>query len=154
MPQHSIPDLYEDYAEYRRLDLSYEQFLHFVFFFPPLLVVSTDGRVDAEEWEFVAKLADSLARLLSREGADADAVEELQEKFFREFQYLTDNFDTWERRYIKSLKNHLASHPEDKPLVLDTLYVFAEASEDVCEKEQVMIEHLRSELGLENLPTP
>lgn len=145
----TIANLYEDYLAQRKINLTLEQFISFVACYPTLLVVHTDGRVDADEWRYIESLATRLSNLFMNEFKDIEDVDDLRNLFFKEFTYLLQHFDTWERRFIKALRNYLKEHPKDKLTVLQAMYVSAEVSEGICEKETIMIEHLKKELGIE-----
>ncbi len=149
MPTYTIPDLYVEYTEKRNLNLTYEQFSVFAMFYPALLIANTDGEVDEKEWGLLQSLANSLVSLSVRDNASSEEIVDWQELFFSEFQYLIGNFDAWERKFIKSLKQHLNEKPQEKEAVLRVIYLLADASGGICEKESVMIEHLSRELGIE-----
>jgi hypothetical protein len=68
MYTYTVPELYLEYTEARRLNLSYEQFSAFVTFYPALLVAHTDGTVDDKEWQFIRALADDLIRYFLPQG--------------------------------------------------------------------------------------
>lgn len=148
MTTHTIELLYEEYTEKRKLPLTFGQFTALALFYPVLLIVHTDGNVDEQEWIRIRKLADALGSTYADNQADKDSVTDLQQLYFQEFTYLLLHFDTWERRFIKMLKNYLKDHPTEKAATLGHLYEFARVSEGISEKEEVMIEHLRKELAI------
>ncbi len=149
MSSFTIPDLYIEYTEKRNLNFTYEQFAVFAMFYPALLVANTDGEVDEKEWDFLQLLANGLVSLSVRDNASREEIKDWQNLFFSEFQYLIGNFDLWERKFIKSLKRHLNEKPAEKEAVLRVIYMLADVSGGICEKESVMIEHLVHELGIE-----
>jgi tellurite resistance protein len=148
MYTYTVPELYLEYTEARRLNLSYEQFSAFVTFYPALLVAHTDGTVDDKEWQFIRALADDLIRISSRKDICKEEIKDLQLLFFNEFKYLICHFDQWERKFMKTLKRHLIEKPEEKAAVMKIIYMLADASDGICEKESVMIEHLSHELDI------
>ena len=146
-----LRQLFEEYSETRKLSISFEQFVSFTAFYPSLLVIATDGHVDEEEWEYVEKLSESLVNLFVSKHKSEAEIRDWKQTFNNEFKYLLDSFETWERRFIAALREHLAHNPQDKFEVAGAMHLFAEASEDVSEKEHVMIEHLKKELNLNEL---
>jgi hypothetical protein len=149
MPIHSIHTLYEEYTEQRKLNITFDQFTFLLTSYPALLIVSTDGKVDIKEWNYLKKRSDDLAELLLPKETDPELISDLKNMLLDEFKYLLMNFDTWERKFMKTLKNYLQEKPELKRSILESIYLFASVSEGICEKEEVMIEHLRKELDIE-----
>lgn len=149
MYTYTVPELYHEYTEARRLNLTYEQFSVFVTFYPALLIAHTDGTVDEQEWQLLRALADDLISISTRKGLCREEIKDLQLLFFNEFKYLICHFDQWERKFIKTLKRHLVEKPEEKVAVMKVIYMLAGASDGICEKETVMIEHLTQELNIQ-----
>jgi hypothetical protein len=149
MATYTINALCEEYTEQRKLNITFEQFTFLLTSYPVLLVVSTDGKVDIKEWNYLKKRSDDLAELLLPKETDQEIIGELKNMLLDEFKYLLMNFDTWERKFMKTLKNYLKEKPELKRSILESIYLFASVSEGICEKEEVMIEHLRKELDIE-----
>lgn len=151
MPKHpiSVIELHNEYTSSRKIELSYQQFISFVLFFPALLVVATDGKVDDDEWDYIENLAMDLVRTFENDTLSPQEKQDLRKLFIREFCYLLDNFDTWERKFTKSLKLFLYEHAECREKVLSTIHHSAEVSEGICEKEKIMIEYLIKELGMD-----
>jgi uncharacterized tellurite resistance protein B-like protein len=143
-----ITELFEEYTSKRRLLVSVEQFILFAAFYPSLLVVSSDGRVDEEEWEYVHKLSETLVNLFVRKNISREESEDMKQTLREEFRYLLGSFEAWERKFTAALKQHLQTHPADKPEVTSAMYLFAEASEGISDKEQSMIDHLKRELNI------
>jgi hypothetical protein len=143
--------LYEDYCGERKLSISFEQFVSFSAFYPSLLVISTDGDVDKEEWEYVEKLSESLVNLFVSKHKSVEEIRDWKQTFINEFKYLLGSFEKWERLFIGALRQHLENNPQDKFEVAGAMHLFAEASEDVSEKEQIMIEYLKKELNLNEI---
>jgi tellurite resistance protein len=151
MSVHTVSNLYIEYTEHRRIKLTFEQFSVFITFYPALLVAHTDGVIDENEWQLLKGLADNLAVLTVRKGADKEELKDLKQLFFSEFAYLIKHFDLWERKFIKALKNYLVDQPKESEAVIKVIYSLADASNGICDKEKVMIEHLQHELGLEKV---
>jgi thioredoxin-related protein len=149
MSSHTITHLYEEYLEYRRIDLSPEQFTFLVTSYPVLLIISTDGTVDDKEWNHLKLRCNDLTDVWLQQVSDRDIVNDFKEMLMNEFKYLLMNFDLWERKFMKALKHHLKENPDLKHPILESIYLFASVSNGVCEKEEVMIEHLRKELHIE-----
>ena len=149
MSSHTITHLYEEYLEYRRLNLSLEQFTFLVTSYPVLLVISTDGIVDDKEWNHLKLRCNDLADVWLQQVTDPEIIKDFKEMLINEFKYLLMNFDTWERKFMKTLRHHLKENPDLKHSLLESIYLFASVSNGICEKEEVMIEHLRKELHIE-----
>jgi hypothetical protein len=147
---HTLENLYEEYIESRKLRITFSQFTHIVHFYPVLLIISTDGKVDEKEWKYVQMLSNNLGDLYLKDISDAELLSDLKEMYLNEFKYLLMNFDTWERKFMKTLKNYLAESPDKKEEVLQAVYLFASVSDGIHEKEEVMIEHVKKELDIEH----
>jgi hypothetical protein len=145
---HTLENLYEEYTDFRKLRISLNQFTHIVHFYPVLLIISTDGKVDEKEWKYVQHLSDSLGDLYLQDITDPELLSDLKALYLNEFKFLLMNFDTWERKFIKTLRQYLAENPEKKEEILQTMYLFANVSDGVHEKEEIMIEHVKKELGI------
>lgn len=146
----SIEELYEQYIGDRPVNLTLEQFTLFAEFFPALLIILSDGTLDEQERIYLAKLAKSLAQVFSEDGLGTKKIRELQAIFIREFEYLVKNLEFWQEKYISALKGHLKLYPESKATILDTLFLFANTSENSGEEENKMIQYLSEQLDLEN----
>ncbi len=145
----TLDELYEQYTRARKIELTFEQFTALATFFPSLLVISTDGEVDAEEWHYIDRLTESMCETFRKDGLTPQEMKDLKKLFQREIHFLQENFDTWERKFTKALKGYLASNNDCKASVLDNIYHSASVSEGICDKEKVMIEYILKELGME-----
>lgn len=116
MPTHTLIDLYEEYTESRKINLTFEQFTSLALFYPTLLVLHTDGHVDEQEWKYIKHLANNLGDSLVMPDTGPELVRDLKTIFFKEFNYLLQHLDVWERKFIKTLKHHLKEHPQKKLL--------------------------------------
>lgn len=147
----TLTELYEEYTHTRRINLSYEQFGMLIMYYPALLVAKTDGEIDEHEWSTLQNLANQLVAQTLSADADQEEVRDYQRLFFDEFRYLTDYLDVWDRKFMKALKYLIAEHPEAGDTVANVIYSLADASQGICEKENIMIEYLRSELAIKQL---
>jgi|GEM_PF-668575 len=143
--------LYEEYIEARKIRLNYEQFSAFVTYYPALLVAHTDGEVDEQEWSLLQSLSDLVVVETLPKDADKEEVKDYRELFFNEFRYLIDHLDQWDRKFMKALRQLLNVYPELAEAVSTGICSLANASKGICEKENTMIEYLRTELGLKDL---
>ena len=148
MTNTKLEELFEDYSQMRKLEVSYEQFVSFAAFYPSLMVLQSDGRIDEEEWEYLNQLAVGLVKVYQTKFKFEEEGEDLKKMFINEFKFLVSSFDEWERKFIAALKEHLNNNENDKQEVISALYLFAEASNGISDKEQTMIEHLKKELQL------
>ena len=145
----SLELLYKEYTQTRKIDLTFEQFTALATFFPALLVISTDGEVDNEEWNYIDRLGFDMCDSFAQNGMSPQELKDLKKLFKREIHFLQENFDTWERKFIKALKSYLIEHEGCKEEILENIYQSASVSEGICEKEKVMIEYLKQELGID-----
>lgn len=148
-----LEELYYEYTQNRRIELTFEQFTALATFFPALLVISTDGEVDVEEWGYLEGLTRNLCDGFTKDGLSLQEIKELKRLFQREIHYLQENFDTWERKFTKALKMYLVDHSDCKTCVLNNIYRSASISEGICDKEKIMIEYLLKELGIDQVPS-
>ena len=146
----TLESLYEEYTQARKIDFTFEQFTALATFFPALLVISTDGEVDEREWNYVDSLCYKMCDGFAQDGLSLQELKDLKKQFKREMHYLQENFDTWERKFTKALKNYLTNHQDFKVTILEKIYQSASVSEGVCEKEKIMIEYLMQELGIDS----
>ena len=145
-----IDSLFQEYTESRFIELNKEQFIYIVNLFPALRVVLSDGIVDQDEWNTVKRLA----KILGDEFASEDLGEEKEENLMliykSEFRYLIKNLDKWEDKFLVALKEYFNTNDASKEFVLETMYLFAHASESISPEEDETINYLMKELGLED----
>jgi hypothetical protein len=145
----TIDQLFEDYVKERYLTLNKEQFIYLVNLFPALLVGLSDGILDREEWVTVKKLA----KILGSEFATEDLGEEKEENltliYKSEFKYLLKHRDQWENKFLVALKDYFTKNDSSKDFVLETMYLFAGASDGISPEEDQIIDKLSEFLGLE-----
>lgn len=146
-----IDQLFKEYTQERFIKLNREQFVYIVNLFPALRVVMSDGIVDQEEWVTVKRLA----KILGDEFATEDLGEEKQENLMliyrAEFRHLVKNLDKWQSKFLAALKDYFNENDTSKEFVVETMYLFASASDGVSEEENEVIEFLTTELGLEDI---
>jgi hypothetical protein len=147
-PEKSIAHLYHKYKKSREIPFSQEQFTSFIAFFPVLLVAASDGVVDREEWRYCQKLAGGLVASYGKTETpqEADALTRLYRK---EFVFLLSNLEEWEEAFLLALEAYFQLHPYAKKFVTQTVYLFADASEGICEEEQNTMEYLCLRLKLD-----
>lgn len=147
MPENSISRLYHRYKKVRSVPFNEEQFTSFLAFFPVLLVAASDGVVDREEWRYCQKLAGGLvASYQHDEEQGADALTRIYRK---EFVFLLSNLEVWEEEFLLALEVYFQLNPYAKKFVTQTVYLFADASEGICEDEQNTMEYLCLRLKLD-----
>jgi hypothetical protein len=66
-----------------------------------------------------------------------------------EFRYLIKNLDQWQDKFLAALKEYFEKNEASKEFVLETMYLFAHASDGVSADENEVIDYLTKELGLE-----
>lgn len=143
-----MDELYEEYVKARFIRVNKEQFIYIVNLLPALLVVLSDGIVDREEWTTVKKLS----KILGNEFATDDLGEEKEENltliYRSEFRYLLKSREQWEEKFILALKDYFKENESSKDFVLETMYLFANASDGISEEEDEVIYSLCTRLGI------
>lgn len=145
-----IDDLYDEYSKERFLELNREQFVYLVNLFPALLVVFSDGIVDHEEWITVKRLAKILGDQFASEDLGQEKEENLMLIYKGEFRYLLRHLDQWKDKFLDALREYFKINDSSKEFVMETMYLFANASEGISEEEDDTIIELTEKLGLEN----
>ncbi len=145
-----IKDLYTKYKSRSNSQLSYEQFETFLIFFPSLLVILSDGVIDDEEWVYIRYLAKFMADTSKEEVPEESEREFLMNDYLDNLKYMIDHMERWEKSFIETLKRYIQEEEDIKDYVLDTLYLFAEASEGSSDSEEKRIRELRDELNLDD----
>jgi hypothetical protein len=150
MSEFILKDLQKEYQRERNIVLNEEQFAYLINLFPSLLVVLSDGIIDREEWVTVKKLA----KILGTEFASADLGIEKEENlsliYRAEFRYLLKNREKWEDKFLNGLKKYFDQNDGSKDFVMETMHLFAHASDGISEIEDKTIQMLCEKLGLEN----
>ncbi|EAY25114.1 hypothetical protein M23134_05884 [Microscilla marina ATCC 23134] len=149
MKFNSIRELYQLYFSERPATLDVHQFTLLVEFFPTVLVVLSDGVLDDKEKTYIKRLAASVGNIFMEDGYAPQKAKELAVIFGAEFEYLIHHQDEWKDQFLSTLNAHLERFPEQKDNILDTIYLFAEASQDLQSPEKDMILFLKDALNLE-----
>ncbi|OJJ20498.1 hypothetical protein BKI52_18755 [marine bacterium AO1-C] len=151
MNLNAVNELFQLYFKDRPANLDIHQFTLLVEFFPTALVVLCDGVLDEEEKIYINRLAKSVGNIFREDGYSPQKAEELSKIFGEELEYLIHHQETWKDDFLETLRTHLAHYPEQKDNILDTIYLFAEASKEdgLGVPEQTMISFLKDTLNLE-----
>lgn len=137
-----------DYQRASGTKLNREQFITLLTFFPALAVVKADENIDEEEWIFIEHIAKAMADTFRDELPDAAARLQLKEAFFHELKFLAANMTTWQEPFLQTLKNYLRELPDIARNVLDVIYLFADASENISQAEERVIAEIRRKLDI------
>ena len=142
MSAFTVHQLFVEYQKERNTKVNEDQFIFFIVFFPSLLVIISDGIVDLEEWEYVKQLSHFIAKSFKEEDHENVNVAELATLYRHEISYLTKHLGEWQDKFLEALQYYLNDHPEFKETVLETMELFAEASEGTSSHEEERIVHL------------
>ena len=150
MSEFILKDLQEEYQKERNIILNQEQFVYLVNLFPSLLVVLSDGIVDREEWVTVKKLAKILGTEFASEDLGIEKEENLSLIYRAEFRYLLKHREQWEEKFLDGLRIYFQQNDGSKDFVVETMHLFAHASDGISDIEDATIQKLCDKLGLEN----
>ncbi len=145
-----IEKLFKEYKRIRPVKIDIQQFTYLVNLFPAMLVVMSDDVLDATEWEAVKSLARAMAQSLPEERLEPEEQEGLERVFITEFRYLLDNTERWRSKFLNALSNIVNENNQSKEFVLETMYLFANASDGISVEEQTAINDLSRRLNLEH----
>lgn len=148
-PAPTMVQLYQQYHTERATSVSEDQFATFAVFFPTLIIIISDGVIDLEEWDYVKQLARFMAKTFQDEGHEQADVGELTEAYLAEISYLIKFLADWREPFLSTLENYLTTRPEAKASILDTIELFAEASEGTSPEEQAQIDDIKQRLRLQ-----
>jgi len=140
--------LFEEYKKVSSTKLTNDQFNTLVMFFPALLVIASDGVIDQEEWVYVKYLSKFMTDTYKKEMNEQELAS-LNQHYYKDLEFLIDNLESWESRFVDALGRHLNEYPGQKETVMETLHLFAEASEGESDEEAEKIEELSKKLQLE-----
>ncbi len=146
-----IDNLYQLYSEERNIKLNKEQFVYLVNLFPALRVALSDGMVDDDEWVVVKRLAKILGDEFASDDLGQEKKENLMLIYKSEFRYLIKNLDEWEEKFLTALKEYFIENEASKEFVMETMYLFANASDGVSDEEIKNIHVLTDRLGLDDV---
>jgi hypothetical protein len=135
-----ISEIYAKFKSQTPTELSEEHFERMVFYFPAILVVLSDGKVDTQEWIYIKYLAKFIAETFTQK-TEAEQ-QKLTEMYVEALSFLVQNATIWENKLLGALKEILSHSPEIKEDVHESLYLFAEASEESSDAEKRKIEQL------------
>lgn len=147
----TIDQLYKDYTQKRDITLNKEQFVYLVNLFPAFRVVMSDGIMDTEEWLTVKRLAKILGDEFATDDFGQEKEENLMLVYRAEFRHLIRNLEEWQDRFLEALKDYFGTNKTSKEFVVETMYLFASASDGVSSAENEVIQQLTQELGLEDV---
>ena len=143
-----VTDLYHNYQKHTHTELTKEQFITLLTFFPSVQVLTADGKVDEEEQFYLDHIARAMANTFREELNNNFALLDLEANYKKEIAFLIANLPYWEAKFVYGLKLYLQTMPELKKVVIEVMYMFADASEQVSENEQELISNLKAELGI------
>lgn len=135
--------LFEKYQRSRKTVFSFDQFKNILRLFPSLLVCLSDGTFNREER--VGMLQNFKTSLLHQSG---QITEEVLALFIKEVDYLASSQNYWKHDFLTALKYELMHSPDDKEFIMESLYLFANINNGICDREQDQIDELVSELSL------
>ena len=75
-------------------------------------------------------------------------IEELAKAYRHEISYLIKHLRDWQDKFIEALQDYISNNPEVKSSVLETMELFAEASEGTSDEEEERIKYLKEKLNL------
>jgi hypothetical protein len=140
--------LYKEYKKQREMKISEDQYTFFVIFFPALLVIISDGIIDMEEWEYCEQLSQFMAKTFKEDCQEEADMESLSKAYLYEISYMIKHVADWKDDYLDALKGYLEKDPEAKSSVMETMLLFAEASDGTSDDEENQIEILKKQLAL------
>ena len=143
-----LDGLFEEYKKVSNSKLTSEQFSTLVMFFPALLVIASDGVIDQEEWIYVKYLSKFMSDTY-KDGLNEQELSHLNQAYYTELEFLIDGLEEWEGRFVEALGKYLAKFPSQKETIMETLHLFAEASDGESNEEVEKIEELTQKLKLE-----
>ncbi len=146
-----INQLFEEYSNKRNIKLNKEQFVYLVNLFPALRVALSDGLVDDDEWVTVKRLAKILGDEFASEDLGQEKEENLMLIYKSEFRYLIKNLDEWEDKFLIALKDYFKENEASKEFVIETMYLFANASDGISDEEIKNINILTDRLGIDDV---
>jgi len=143
-----VKKLYQDFIQKSGSTLSHEQFFTLLLFFPALLVVVSDGQIDHEEWTYIKYLAKFMS------DAHIETLQDEQRPILTQaysdaLKWLVENLATSKKPFIETLAGYLNRHPEVKEDIIETLYMFSEASDGQSQEETQAIDRIKQELGID-----
>lgn len=136
--------LYTSYQNVRATPLTFADFLMILNLYPSILVCMSDGVLDEEEWKGFLTTARGLVMRSDSSLEDT----QLRDLFLKEFRYLLEHTEEWQDRFLEALRIYLIDSEGDKEFVLESMYLFANASKGISDVEMKKIDNLSEELSL------
>jgi len=125
--QSSIDQLYLEYVKARSLDIDRKHFLYILNLLPAFWVVLSDGIMDQDEWGIVKKLG----TILGKNVVKSEEEDELLGLYKNEFRYLIRHQKEWKDKFFNALRSYFDENPSAKDFVVETMFLFAGASEGI-----------------------
>jgi hypothetical protein len=144
---YTISSLHEAYQEASKCELTQEQFLTLLTFYPALLVVSADGEIDKEESIYVKHIAKFMANSYgeSRNYQESD----LEVEFCRGLSFLSQQEQTWKDIFLQVLHDYLQEIPLLKENISEVMLMFADSSEYISDDESEVIKYIATHLEMD-----
>ncbi|GAB4195787.1 MAG: hypothetical protein OHK0057_13160 [Thermoflexibacter sp.] len=139
--------IHEAYTRESKCELSYEQFITLLTFYPALLVVAVDGEIDHEEGIYVKHIAKFMA--------NSHVVNEyhqriaLEKQFYKSLMYLYEHESQWQAIFLQTLREYLREVPLLKENILEVMIMFADSSNGISEEEYDLIQSLANQLEID-----
>jgi hypothetical protein len=149
--EHTSPIVAKTYQKFiteSGSSLKGEHFITLLTFFPALLVIAADGVIDEEEWVYVKFMAKAMADTFRDELADKTELKPLEQQFLKDLGYILEHITDWKPQLMDTLRIYLTEAPDVKEYVLDALYMFADASDDVSYQEEETIDEIKRQLNI------
>ncbi|MCC5944101.1 MAG: hypothetical protein JJT94_04150 [Bernardetiaceae bacterium] len=144
----AVQDLYNNYSQHQPADLPPVFFETLLTFYPALAVVACDNVVDEAEQEYIAYMANFMARSHKDELPENLTQEELEAHFNDNMLFLAHNNKTWEKPFLQALSDYLQKHEDYKEIIYDVLEMFAESSDGMSKVEKKKIKEINALLHL------
>ncbi len=144
---HSISSLHEAYSEASECELTQEQFLTLLTFYPALLVVAADGEIDKEERVYVKHIARFMANSYGESRNYQESPLEVQ--FCKGLFFLYEQEYAWKTAFLQVLHDYLQEIPLLKENIAEVMLMFADSSEYISEDESEVIKYVATHLEID-----
>jgi hypothetical protein len=144
---HTIASLHEAYSKESKCELTQEQFVTLLTFYPALLVVCSDGEIDHEEEIYVKHIA----KFMANSYADTHNGQQigLEKQFYKNLSFLQNRSADWELPFLQTLKAYLQEIPLLKANIVEVMFMFADSSEGISEAELLFIKDVAKQLDID-----
>jgi tellurite resistance protein len=139
--------IHEAYIRESKCELSYEQFITLLTFYPALLVVAVDGEIDYEEGIYVKHIAKFMAN--SHALSEHYQRTALEKQFYKNLMYLYEHANQWQGIFLQTLREYLREVPLLKENILEVMIMFADSSNGISQEEYDLIQSLAHQLGID-----